>query len=357
MPSKITQYQLLPLYHKFINQLKKGKRLQANGKRIRSGSIKNYEYLQLLLVKFVAQKQFTLRFNIITAHDQKQFDEEKKYWKDFYFSFTSFLYDNLGHYDNYVGRNIKMLRCFFNYLKNEQGLNIGNFHSKFYAPAEEIEIIVIQPERLNYLIHSNELNKKLNADLLHVKDVVVFGCSVALRFSDLMALTKLNVETINNRSYIRVQSKKTQTYTRVKLPPYALDILKKYSHLPGSKLLPQFTKAFLNKKIKVLMELAGFTEPIIRTRQKRGLPRLIYKNEKSKTPFRFCDVVTTHTMRRSAITTMLSLGMNEQMVRQISGHAPNSKEFYRYVAFAQTFIDTEIDQVHERLSKKQLKIA
>jgi hypothetical protein len=33
---------------------------------------------------------------------------------------------------------------------------------------------------------------------------------------------------------------------------------------------------------------------------------------------------------------MLSLGMNEQMLRQISGHAANNKEFFRYVSFAKT---------------------
>lgn len=110
----------------------------------------------------------------------------------------------------------------------------------------------------------------------------------------------------------------------------------------------------MNKKIKLIMETYGFTETIERTRQKRGVPITILKNNK---PFRFCDAVSTHTMRRSAITTLLSLGMNEQMVRQISGHAANSKEFYRYVSFAQNYIDTEIDLVHQKLGEKKLEFA
>lgn len=32
--------------------------------------------------------------------------------------------------------------------------------------------------------------------------------------------------------------------------------------------------------------------------------------------FRFCDVASTHTMRRTAITTMLCLGMPEQFGRR-----------------------------------------
>jgi hypothetical protein len=54
-------------------------------------------------------------------------------------------------------------------------------------------------------------------------------------------------------------------------------------------------------------------------------------------------------MRRTAITTMLRLGMNEQAVRRISGHAPGSKEFYRYVAYSQTFLDSETDRLFDRL--------
>jgi hypothetical protein len=68
--------------------------------------------------------------------------------------------------------------------------HVGSFHKKFYAPHEEIEIIVLTPERLNYLIHDKELHKKLTPDLKKVKDVFVFGCSVALRYSDLIALNK-----------------------------------------------------------------------------------------------------------------------------------------------------------------------
>jgi intergrase/recombinase len=74
------------------------------------------------------------------------------------------------------------------------------------------------------------------------------------------------------------------------------------------------------------------------------------------TQTRFCDVASTHTMRRTAITTMLSLGMPEQVVRKISGHAPGSKEFYRYVLWAQTYQDQETEKMFEQLGKKELKM-
>jgi hypothetical protein len=49
---------------------------------------------------------------------------------------------------------------------------------------------------------------------------------------------------------------------------------------------------------------------------------------------------------------MLSLGMPEQVVRKISGHAPGSKEFYRYVSWAQSYQDMETDKMFAVLAGK-----
>jgi intergrase/recombinase len=54
-------------------------------------------------------------------------------------------------------------------------------------------------------------------------------------------------------------------------------------------------------------------------------------------------------MRKTAISTMLSLGMPEHIVRKISGHAANSKEFFRYVKMAQNVIDKEADKVFDKI--------
>lgn len=355
MPKKITQYPLLPLFRRYVNDLKKGRHVQNNGKRIKKGSIENYLFLEKLLTDFNREKQFELRVCILNAAKKKQFDEEQKYWKKFYHEFTNYLYDDLGHFDNYVGMITKLLRAFFNYLTSQKGLNIGSFHKNFYTPSEEVEIIVLSPERLNHLVYSKKLEGELSPELKNVKDVFVFGCAVALRFSDLMSLNHANIENINGRMYLKVLSKKTQTYTRVKLPEYAVAIAEKYGAQYKTRILPRYNKAYLNRKLKMLMEAAGFTETINRTRQRRGIPVNLFKDEQSKCRYRFCDAITTHTMRRTAITTLLSLGMNEQAVRKVSGHAANSKEFYRYVSFAQAYMDNEIDMVHEKLNKKQLE--
>ncbi|MDJ1473611.1 tyrosine-type recombinase/integrase [Xanthocytophaga flava] len=346
------EFALLELFDKFIIESKNGKRLQKNGKRINPRTVEQYEYLKGLLAKFEESKQFPLRIRLLQKPTKRVFEVEKNYWKRFYHKFLDFLYQDLDCYDNYVGSAVKMLRVFFNYLSETKGMPIGTSYKQFYVPKEDISIVVLSPEQLNYLIYDKAFEQGLSADMQVVKDIFVFGCTVALRFSDLIQLQIPNLEFINERWYLKVTSQKTQTFTRVLLPEYARDIVLKYNK-KHKTLLPAFSKNYLNQKVKQLIELAGWVHPVAKTRNKRGIPVIVYK-EKHKL-HRFCDMVTTHTMRRTAITTMLSLGMPEFMVRKISGHAPNSREFFRYVALAQSYMDTELTIVYDKLTNKTLQ--
>ncbi|MBL7936167.1 MAG: hypothetical protein JNM51_10225, partial [Bacteroidia bacterium] len=49
------------------------------------------------------------------------------------------------------------------------------------------------------------------------------------------------------------------------------------------------------------------------------------------------------------------LGIPDQVVRKISGHAANSKEFFRYVEFAQEYVDEHTDKAFEKLTKMDTK--
>lgn len=59
--------------------------------------------------------------------------------------------------------------------------------------------------------------------------------------------------------------------------------------------------------------------------------------------------LSSHTMRRTAITSLLILGVPEQVVRKISGHAPGSKEFFKYVSIAESYLSKEVQQAQLKL--------
>lgn len=164
-----------------------------------------------------------------------------------------------------------------------------------------------------------------------------------------MLLKKENIEQVYDDVYIKVRSKKTETFTRVKLPHYAIEIINRYKSVKKT-LLPSYHLYTLNKYFREIAELAGWTYTVNKKRQKKGIDKEI-KTESEKRSYRFCDLITTHTMRRTAITTLLNMGMPEHMVRKISGHATGSKEFFRYVQYSQNFLDKEIENVYSKLSE------
>lgn len=332
----------------FITASQKGKRVKKDGSKILKDTLKILEATYNLLKNFSEEKQFQLRIRILQKN-QRDNNTEKLYWKRFYLKFTDYLYKDIDCYDNYVGSVIKDIRTFFNYLIKERNLAIGNFHQHFYVYKEDIQILTLQPDQLQNLINNSPTDEKLRPVLLKTKDILLAGCAVALRYSDLMNLQKANFQLHNQQYYLKVQSKKTKVYTHIKLPAYVVEIFKKYSR-KSNRLLPYFNIVRLNLYLKELAEYLGWTNEVVKTRQKRGKAIVIYKDTKQKTHFRFCDLVSTHLMRRTAITTMLRLEMPEHLVRKISGHAPNSKEFHKYVSIAQNYLDTETDKVFAKLT-------
>lgn len=335
----------IPLFKQFIRDSESGKRLKKNGERITAGSIVNYKYVLHNLVQFSTEQDFELRVCSILRLTSRELKSEKTYWKKFYKGFTEFMYKK-GCFDNYVGANIKVIRVFFNYLKEEKDLYVGDFHKQFYVRKEEIDILVLSPEQLKFLIHDKEFEKKLTSTQIKLKDIFVFGCTTGLRFSDIFLLTNKNFEKTNEDWYLKLKSKKTKTYSFIKLPSYAIEVYQKYkpsnsrTTIFGEKNLSNF-----NRSLKRIGELAGFTDVVEVSREKQGKAKKVG----SKAKERFCDKMSSHMMRRTAITTLLILGMPEHLVRKISGHSHGSSSFNRYVHYAQAYIDKEIEKVHTKL--------
>ena len=118
---------------------------------------------------------------------------------------------------------------------------------------------------------------------------------------------------------------------------------------PADLIFPSVCLAEFNKRLRELGASAGWVGEVGKKRKQLGQFREQLKSDRSS--YRFCDLLSSHVMRRSVITTMLILGVPENVVRKISGHAANSKAFFRYVNYTQAYLDTEVDKVHRFFAK------
>lgn len=346
----LTQDQFLLLLDSFISDSYKGIRKKKNGQRIKDSTIQNYIYLKKTIEGFLEKKSFELKLYVENNLTQNERVRAARYYSKFYSAFTNYMYNTEKFFDNYVGLIIKCLRVFFNYLKIERNIPVGSFHLSFFVPIEHPPIRVLTIDQLNYIIYNKEFeNLVVEHKLERIKDIFILGCTVALRISDLLKLKRRNLNKVGDKVYLKVKAEKTGVITSIKLPDYAIKILAKYAKGNSKYLLPSISPAWFNTQLKTLAKLFPKDYQIIKTRERKGKPVIIYKDAGKRTHFHFSDLISTHIMRKTAITTMLSLGMPEDLVRKISGHAPNSKEFYRYVEYSQSIIDESTDLVFEKI--------
>ena len=107
----------------------------------------------------------TLRIKIFSANNKRTFLAERNYWKKFYHEFTNFLYSKKNCFDNYVGAVIKVIRIFFNYVNKDLGIATGDFYKSFYVCKEEVPIITLLPEQLQFLINDKAFHESLSPSL------------------------------------------------------------------------------------------------------------------------------------------------------------------------------------------------
>lgn len=339
---------LVPLFEQFIKESRNGKRRKHNGERILPQTIKNYEYVLKLLQEYETCRQEQVRITIGIGNNQRRLLQERKYWKDFYRHFSDYLYEQKGCYDNFTGSVFKILKCLLRYQRQEKYLALPAGIENFYVHKEDIRIISLLPEQFRLLVLDQAFEATLTPAQKRCKDYFVFGCTAALRYSDLMNLCVRDVECQNEHYFLVYRSLKTDTPVSVKLPDYAVHIYKAYAtgKPPQQKLFPYLSKVNFNKNLRRLGSRAGWTGLIGKYRTRNGR---VLELKKGTGLFRFCDQLSSHSMRRTGITLLLMLGMPEYLVRKVSGHAAHSRSFSRYVYLAQSFISEELTKAHQKL--------
>lgn len=347
---------MLTWFRRFVQESRKGKRLQKNGKRLSPETTDFYEVVLLNLERFSRKNNFSLVIDISHRRSVARNKQLLKYYKRFYYHFSRYLLNEQGNFDNYTGVVWKCIRTFFNWMKTDKMMPVGDFHQHFFSRQERVPLVTLVPERLQFLIYDAPFRGTLPPHLLRSLDMFLMGCATGLRFSDLSVLTRRQFEDVNGNVFLKNTSRKTETATVHKLPGFAVTI---YQGAPVRKDGLLFTPISLNqfnKNLKGIAEMAGWTEDLPKYRTRHGRKEIIYRDPKKKRHYRFCDQMSSHCMRRTTITSLLCLGMSESGVRAISGHAAGSKDFYRYVNFARAYLDEEVQTAFAKLTPKHPKM-
>jgi integrase len=305
-----------------------------------------------LINEFEEQHDITIRIKIINKQTLFILKREGKYWSIFFRRFCDFLYKRKLYHDQYVASVLKVVRTFFNYLLKEKHFSVGNFHLQLRLAAPSYTPVIIQPHQLRFLLFDNLFTNALPAHLKRTKDIFLFGCTVGLRYSDLMKLKRTNILKTNRGIFLQLYTQKTVTLLNLPVPGYLLPIIEKYKSKAAPYILPRLSNVNFNLQIKQVIERAGWIDYLPKLRHREG--KVVEIKTKDNKSMRFCDHVTAHTMRRTAITVLLMLGVPELAVRKVSGHAAGSKEFYKYISLAEDYVTDHVQQAYQRLMKQEI---
>ncbi len=227
---------------------------------------------------------------------------------------------------NTIGRHIKHLKSILRAAK-EEGL-----HSNTAFETKDFRVTRMPVQ--NIYLTEDEIRRLLDLQLEgfdeKVRDLFLIGCYTAQRFSDYKRINPDMMVTLPNGSRsIELIQKKTGTKVIIPIRPELDYLLKKYNYHS-----PRASEQKGNNHIKEIARGAGITDLVALEKTRGGL-------RKSETLPK-CDLIMTHTARRSGCTNMFKAGIPTIEIMKISGHQ-TEREFLKYI-----LIDEE--ETAERLS-------
>ena len=138
------------------------------------------------------------------------------------------------------------------------------------------------------------------------RDTFIAGCLTGQRESDYFRYNKDMICLLNGMKFLNVKQVKTKKTVMIPLDKRVEHIINKY----GGK-MPKLCKATLNLYLPVICEILGWT----------WIPTLNNPSSFGKSSSRFCDLVRSHTARRSFATNAYKAGIPISSIIAITGHA------------------------------------
>lgn len=160
------------------------------------------------------------------------------------------------------------------------------------------------------------------------RDIFIFQCCVGCRVSDLMLLTTGNVVD-GELNYVARKTREGRPVTiKVPLNRTAKIILERYADHDRDTLFPAvYSRMGYNRVIKDILRLAGITRKVV----------VIDPLTREAVCRRLYEVASSHMARRTFIGNIFKKFKDQNLVSELSGHAPGSHAFARYRE-----IDTEL---------------
>lgn len=303
-----------------------------NGEELKEKS--KYDFNDIFL-KFLEDTKATKGHRTFTGYQTvyrfflkyQEYNKEKLTFEnmnlDFFDRFKNYCYNMRERKTttNYFAKNITVLKTFLTWSKKREYHNESKY-MEFSAPEIDVENINLSAEEVIKLRDFNFDQEILN----QVRDIFIFGCYTALRYSDLHDLKWEHIQ----GDYIEKTIIKTKNLERFGIIDQAKEIMKKYND--PVYVLPHIVHQNYNSHLKDCCRLAGITQQTVKTTH--------YGSETKEEIIPKYERISAHVSRKTAATILISKKMPESLVKGVTGHKTD-KELQKYVGPMGDTIKTE----------------
>lgn len=251
----------------------------------------------------------------------------------FYDKFERFILEQ-GYTLNYLGSLFRCIKVAYRDARDIDGLH--NLHETekrgFSSPNIASKSVYLTQDELRRIAEveitaeslktafpdtygsSRDVNLIRKAESLNIcRNKFLFGAYTALRVSDFNRLSRANI----SDGFFRVTTQKTGAAVVIPIHPILQRILDSGFDVSGG-----ISEQKINKHIKEIARMAGITQLVEATK---------FVNHRAVIDWwPKCDVITTHTARRSAATNMYKAGIPAISIMRITGHT-TEKSFMKYI--------------------------
>lgn len=292
---------LTDFIYRYVLEMENGTRLNINCLRYGHSTIKNYKGFITQFEEFCRAKRKRYDFS----------DIDLKFYDNFVAYFAAKDYSV-----NTIGRHVKELKIIMRAAR-EEGLHDNDMieNRKFRVLTSEVENIYLTESEIR-AIADVDLSYDKHKDI--ARDIFLVGCYTAQRFSDYSTINEGNIRTLESGQRV-IDLKQQKTGNKVVIPIRAelQAILDKYDYS-----LPRAYEQKVNKYIKDIARQAGIVDMVEVSYIENG--------EKKSHLVEKCELVKTHTARRSGATNMYLAGIPTIAIMKITGHK-TEKEFMKYI--------------------------
>lgn len=302
----------------YIDDLRSGKRTKkGRSKNVSAGYIANMASLLNIIKKYETERRKNLSLDDITMKFQQDFVR----WNLVKGSSTNTIYHKMS------GIRTVMVAAY-----EDKKTKCDDFRRSDFVPKqEEVDHVYLTPkmiqdmldldlstrEAVRELIAKSNIKAKQREVLIRKisirtcwaleesRDVFIVGCLTGQRVSDYSRFSKDMITVLNGRQFLKIVQAKTGKLVYIPMDTRVSAILDKYDGI-----LPEIDYKKIIRHVKFIGELMHWT-------YKADIdPSMLGSKKKN----RFCDLLGTHTARRSFATNAYAAGVPLSSIMAVTGH-------------------------------------